>query len=213
MAGAMIGWIAEIRERRSSGSRQHRSPDPPDVRSSGLSDGRSPGRWRRVSALLASSVTPLTVACAVLAVSPDFDNLFHTHRTYTHSLGAAGIVWTLVALVAWRLRLPVLRVASVCAAAYASHVLLDWLGRDDSRAGGLMVLWPLTTVYYRSGLNLFLELSPHPRGGFVRLLLVNTYALAREMLILAPPFVAVWLVRVKTLARLASKVPGRDEAA
>ena len=124
-----------------------------------LTDAPAPRAWRGVSSLVTGLTTPLTVACAVLAVSPDFDNLFHTHRTYSHSLGAAAIVWMLAAVVAWRLRLSVVRVATICAAAYASHVLLDWLGRDDSAAGGLMVLWPMSARYYRSGLNLFLELG------------------------------------------------------
>jgi len=116
MAGAMTAWIAEIRHRRSSVT----PPDPPI----------SPSLFDRVAA----AITPLTITCAVLAISPDFDFFLHSHRTYTHSLGAVGIVWLLVAFAAWRLRLPVVKVATICAAAYASHVLLDWAGRDDSAA-------------------------------------------------------------------------------
>jgi hypothetical protein len=157
-----------------------------------LWDRRSSDRW------LAASLTPLTVTCAVLAVAPDFDTFFHTHRTYSHSLGAVAIVWALAALVGWRLRLPVVKVATICAAAYASHVLLDWLGRDDSAAGGIMALWPITTRGYRSGLNLFLELAPHPRFPLATLLVANAHALAREILILAPPF--AWVMKLR-LAR------------
>ncbi len=183
MAGAMTAWIAEMRAPRPSES----APDG----SSSLVER------------LAGAVTPLTAACAVLAVSPDFDVFFHSHRTYSHSLGAAGVVWLLVALAAWRLRLPVVRTATVCAAAYASHVLLDWLGRDDSFNGGLMVLWPLTTDFYRSGLNLFLEIGGHPRAvmahpaaGFLRLLMQDRNALARELMLLGVPFLLMLKLRL-----------------
>jgi membrane-bound metal-dependent hydrolase YbcI (DUF457 family) len=193
MVGAMVAWIAEMQEPRTPVSQ--------------LATMRSRARqiaglsFQSVSLAVWACLTPLTVACAVLAISPDFDNLFHTHRTYSHSLGAAGIVWLAVALVAWRLHLPVVRTATVCAAAYASHVLLDWLGRDDSAKGGLMALWPLSAHYYRSGANLFLELVPHPRHGFVRLLISNTRALAREVLILGPPFLLALVLRTRSLIR------------
>ncbi len=183
MAGVTTAWLAETWQRRS---------DPPADFNGSLVDA------------VAAAVTPLTVTCAVLAISPDFDVFFHTHRTYSHSLGAAGIVWVVVAIVAWRLRLPVVKVASVCAAAYASHVLLDWLGRDDSAVGGVMALWPLTTDYYRSGLNLFMEIGGHPRAvmrhpavGFLRIVAENREALFREVLVLGPLFLLAMKLRLK----------------
>lgn len=192
MAGAMTAWTAETWLRRSN-------PRP--------ASAATPSLAHR----LASAVTPLTAACAVVAVLPDFDVFFHTHRTYSHSIGAAGIVWLVVALVAWRLRLPVVRIATICAAAYASHVLLDWLGRDDSMNGGLMVLWPFTTDYYRSGLNVFMEIEARPRAivkypgrGLWWMLLLNKEALAREMLVIGPPFLLVlacWLKRWTRFSR------------
>lgn len=184
----MVAWIAEIEGPQPRGAQNARAARP-------AFDDPSP--WRRLSAVIAQLLTPLTVACAFLAISPDFDNLFHTHRTYSHSVGAAGIVWVLVALIAWRLRLPVVRTATICAVAYGSHVLLDWLGRDDSMKGGLMALWPFSGDYYLSGANLFFELVPHPRLGFTRLLLANAQALARELLILAPPFLVVMVLRLR----------------
>ncbi len=188
----MVAWIAELQEGRSVG---------PDAGHAG--GGAGP---QSLSSVISTCLSPLAVTCAALAISPDFDNFFHTHRTYSHSLGAAAIVWVLVALVAWWLRLPVVRTATVCAAAYASHVLLDYLGRDDSVKGGLMVLWPINTQYYRSGANLFLELVPHRRYGFTRLLFANLHALAREILILTPPFVLVLALRTRSLIRRASVV-------
>ncbi len=195
MVGAAAAWISEVRSNDSAA--EANGPRP-----------------RSFFSMVLGSMTPLTIACAVLAVSPDFDNFFHTHRTYSHSFGAAGIVWVLAALVAWRLRLPVVRIATTCAAAYASHVLLDWLGRDDSPHHGLMVWWPLTRDYYRSGLNLFLEfVTPHRHMSLGLLITANAYALGREIAILLPPVVFVWLVRVKAFAALAPQLPRGDETA
>ncbi len=196
MVGAATAWISEISSR--------------DLGADAAPKRR---RWWSLPALALNSLTPLAVACAVLAVSPDFDNFFHTHRTYSHSFGAAAIVWLLAALVAWRLRLPILRVATTCAAAYASHVVLDWLGRDDGPHHGLMVWWPLTREYYRSGLNLFLEFATHPRMHFTLFVTTNAYALAREIAILLPPVLFVWLVRVEAFAGLTSQLPRSDETA
>ncbi len=189
MAGAMTAWIAETIQNRSD-------PQPVPLAGPSLVDR------------LASVVTPLAVTCAVVAVSPDFDVFFHTHRTYSHSLGAAGLVWIVAALVAWRLRLPVVKIATVCAAAYGSHILLDWLGRDDSMNGGLLALWPFSGDFYRSGLNLFLEIEGHPRAivnypgrGLVWMIFLNREALAREVLIVGPPFLVVLGLRLKRWKR------------
>ncbi len=185
MAGAITAWAAEGRRSRAG------APAP---RSSSLLDR------------LADAFSPLTVACAVLAVAPDFDVFFHTHRTYSHSLGAAAIVWGVVAVIAWRLRLPVLRTATVCAAAYASHVLLDWLGRDDR---GLMALWPFSTADYRSGLDLFLEFTviSRRRWGIVSVLLFNVPTLARELLVFGLPF--GWMLGRKLRREAPKGIAGR----
>src|SRR5690349_19086624 len=89
------------------------------------------------------------LAFAVLGALPDIDLLFDAHSTYTHSLGAALIV----ALLAW----PFVRgrLALACGAAYASHVLLDWLGVDTSPPYGITALWPFSSAYFISGLDIF----------------------------------------------------------
>jgi hypothetical protein len=122
---------------------------------------------------------------ATLGALPDIDLLFHVHSTYTHSLGAAllaGLVaWPLAAAGRQRLahaaraepaasspasaamttrsRLPAFMgpaiMALACAAAYASHVLLDWLGTDTSPPYGITALWPFSSAYYYSALDLF----------------------------------------------------------
>lgn len=196
MAGAITAWAAEAWDNRAarhagrtlapSGAR----PEP-DVRTIGRSNART---FPRLFDRLADLLTPLTVACVVLAVAPDFDVFFRTHRTYSHSLGAAAIVWLVVAVIAWRLRLPVVRTASVCAAAYASHVLLDWLGRDTR---GLMALWPLSRRDYRSGLDLFFEFTVLKQRHFDLLPVVatNLRTLAREVLVFGLPF--AWMLKVR----------------
>lgn len=86
---------------------------------------------------------------ATLGALPDLDLLFHVHSTYTHSLGAA----LLVALLAWPLVRP--RLALACGTACASHVLLDWLGVDTSPPFGITALWPFSSRYFSSGLDIF----------------------------------------------------------
>ncbi len=182
MAGAITAWAAEAWENRAANTRESRTPATIDTSRPTL------------LARLVDAVSPLMVACAVLAVAPDFDVFFHTHRTYSHSLGAAAIVWVVVALVAWRLRLPVVRTASVCATAYASHVLLDWLGRDSR---GLMALWPLSTRDCRSGLDLFFEFTGLQRRPLdvIAVLGANLHALVREVLVFGVPF--AWMLKVR----------------
>jgi hypothetical protein len=45
--------------------------------------------------------------------------------------------------------------ALACAAAYGSHLLLDWLGDDRSVPIGIRALWPFTETYYQSSLRWF----------------------------------------------------------
>ena len=78
-----------------------------------------------------------------VACLPDLDLLVGMHSTYTHSIGAAGIVS--VALFAW-LQDP--RIALAGGAAYGSHVLFDWLGHDTAPPLGVMALWPFSTEHY-----------------------------------------------------------------
>jgi membrane-bound metal-dependent hydrolase YbcI (DUF457 family) len=106
---------------------------------------------------------------AALGALPDIDLLFHAHSTYTHSLGAA----LLAALVAWAIAasrpastpdastvrpvrpVPPAVMALACGAAWASHVLLDWLGTDRSPPSGITALWPFSSAYYYSALDIF----------------------------------------------------------
>src|SRR5438105_1806567 len=105
-------------------------------------------------------------ACVIAAVAPDLDILVHTHRMYTHSVGAVIVVGTLAWGVArltprrrssraWR----PLSFSLTIAAAYGTHILLDWLGKDTAPPFGLMAMWPFSSRFYISGANVFMEIS------------------------------------------------------
>jgi len=125
---------------------------------------------------------------AGLGVAPDLDLLAGYHSMYTHSVGAV----IAVAAVSWWLS-GRRRVAAATAAAYGSHVLLDWLGTDYGAPFGIMALWPWSSAFYLSGLEWFMAIRreywlpdfvPH-----------NLTAVARELVFLGPPALLAWLWR------------------
>jgi membrane-bound metal-dependent hydrolase YbcI (DUF457 family) len=151
----------------------------------------------------------LTLTCAVLAAAADLDFLFGAHRTVTHSIAAVAVVTLVAAPLAARARRPVARVAAMCAAAYATHLLLDWLGSDAFPPFGIQGLWPLSHKWYISDAAIFRqtarqELFTAPS------IIKNLEAIVQEIAILGPIVVAVWLVRVKALSGLSSDVTRCD---
>lgn len=171
-----------------------------------------PRSWRTAPASAswrARAGNGLTVVCAALAASPDLDLLFHSHRTYTHSVGATIVVALCAAAVAARLGRPVLRLSAMCTAAYGSHLLLDWMAADYFFPYGIRLLWPFSHAWFISGWDVFHQTERRfltTRGAIWQ----NGIALRREVAILGPIVVALWLVRVKALAGLATELPGRD---
>jgi membrane-bound metal-dependent hydrolase YbcI (DUF457 family) len=151
----------------------------------------------------------LTLACAALAMAPDLDLLMPGHRTLTHSVGATLGVALLAAAMAVSTGRPVLRLTLMCASAYASHLLLDWVGADHSPPYGLRALWPFTDAYYISGLDIFRD-TARRHITTPSVMAQNLLAVAQEIAILAPIALALWLVRVKTFARLAPEMSGSD---
>ena len=125
------------------------------------------------------------------AIAPDLDLLFGTHSTYTHSIGAVLIVFALTMAVAgvrqWRIALGV-------AAAWGSHILLDWVGSDTSPPIGIMALWPFDSGYYQSSLSIFDAIS---RRYWLpdQFVIGNLRATLKEILILGPPFVGTLVLR------------------
>jgi inner membrane protein len=173
-------------------------------------------RWRlapRSASWFARAGDGLTLACAALAAAPDLDLPFgRFHRTATHSLVSVAIVAAGAFLVALRLRLPARRVAVMCAAAWGTHLLLDWLSADHSIPQGIQLLWPFDDRWFISGWDVFSG-SERRRLFSAPTMKRNLLALAREIAILAPVVIALWSVRVKALARLASQLPGGDHPA
>ena len=151
----------------------------------------------------------LTLLCAGLAAAPDLDLAFAAHRTMTHSFVAVAFVGLLAAAVAANGRRPVTRIALMCAAAYGSHLLLDWLGTDNYPPRGIQLMWPFSREWYISDLDVFRQtarLRIFTHGP----MMTNLRAVLQEIAILGPIVAALWLVRVKALAGLAPQVTGRD---
>src|SRR5688572_16957687 len=135
----------------------------------------------------------LLTAAAAAAISPDLDLLIGLHRGCTPSLGAVF----LVGVTSWlafrgRVQSP-FRAALVLTAAYGSHLVLDWMGKDSSSPPGLTIMWPFAATYYVSGWNLFDEISrrywlPH------EFIVGNLQALAWELMVLVPVLSIAWVI-------------------
>ena len=123
---------------------------------------------------------------AALGVAPDLDLLVHAHRTVTHSVGAACAAG-LAAFAATRRP----RWGVAAAAAWGSHILLDWLGTDTRPPAGLMALWPFSRRYVESAWHLFPAVSR--RYWLPEFWFYNLKALAVEVFVMAP---IAWLAIV-----------------
>jgi membrane-bound metal-dependent hydrolase YbcI (DUF457 family) len=141
-------------------------------------------RFERMRLALAS---PLVLAGAVAGVLPDVDFLLGRHNMETHSLGAAAAA----GVVAWIWRRGQARLAFTIGLAWASHVLFDWLGSDDTPPLGVMALWPVTSAFYFAHAYVFEAISRrYWLDGF---LAHNLWAVTTEVLMLGPALaVAAW---------------------
>ena len=146
---------------------------------------RLPPRWRRPRDLerFLARMGPwrCLAGTACLAVIPDVDLLLGIHSGATHSVGALLIAAAVAG--AWG-RTAGPQVALAAAAAYGSHILLDWLGTDPSAPRGVMALWPLSREFHLSDANLFLRVCRE--YWLADCWWHNVRALAREVLILGP---------------------------
>ena len=136
----------------------------------------------------------LTIACVAAAVGPDVDILFRSHRTYGHSIGAACVAGVIAGLIARRRGHRPFAIGVTIAVAYGTHLLLDWLGKDTALPYGLMGLWPFSSRFYISGVNLFPEVSRRywkPEEFIVG----NFKTVGWESLVLAPVVALAWWMR------------------
>jgi membrane-bound metal-dependent hydrolase YbcI (DUF457 family) len=116
---------------------------------------------------------------AAAGVAADLDLLVGAHSGPTHSVGAAVIVGCFMYVARARPRF-----ALAIGAAYASHILLDWLGSDSAPPIGIMALWPLSREYYESTLHIFFAVSR--RYWLPDFWALNLRAVAHEVLVLVP---------------------------
>jgi hypothetical protein len=146
-------------------------------------------------------------------MAPDLDLLApFQHRTATHSVAAVALVLIVAIGVTGKVTGRIVWTAVIAVtAACGSHLLLDWLAEDSTLPRGLQILWPFSAQWFISDADLFRGTAR--RNVFtLNSMRINALAIAQEIAILGPIAAGVWLVRVKTLARLAAQVPGRHHA-
>ncbi len=149
-----------------------------------------------VAGLWNGSPRPKPAHVAVLvfcATAPDLDLLLrfvdgvNHHRAASHSLAAAVIVGVLGAVLrrsGWDLP-----GGLSMAVAWASHVVLDYFGRDNSPPIGLMALWPFSSAFFASPVSVFYDV---PRSFSVAAIRHNVVAVLLELAILAPVAALCW---------------------
>lgn len=74
-------------------------------------------------------------------------------------------------------------VVLLCAAAHASHLLLDWLGGDRSQPAGIQLLWPWSDRWFISGWDIFPQVERR-RILSAASVAVNLNALVWELLLM-----------------------------
>ena len=160
------------------------------------------------------------LAVFMIASLPDIDFLpgyfAGDPRTFhwgpTHSLFAAVVVGVIAAWIARRRGIAFAGAFALASLVYASHLLLDmFMGPGPRPITGLQILWPFSHEWFISGIDFFrqtarYELFTPP------IIKKNFLAIVQELAILGPVVLALWLVRVKALAGLASEVARRDHA-
>lgn len=160
----------------------------------------------------------VTLSSVALAVVPDADLIYTPiHRTVTHSVSATISVTILAIAVTGKVtRLSTLRraqgsvawgVVLMCAAAHASHILLDWLGADPSLPSGIQALWPFSYRWFISGWELFPGVERRQMLSAASIV-TNLNAVAWEVALMGPIVLALGWLRAKRARRA-----GRTETA
>jgi membrane-bound metal-dependent hydrolase YbcI (DUF457 family) len=138
----------------------------------------------------------------VLGVAADLDLFVGAHSRYSHSIGAVAVIGLAVFLGRGFYRLdetsdPAPAASSLLAlasaAAYGSHILLDWLGSDTSPPIGIMALWPFSDAFYESSRHWFMAISR--RYWLPGFWTHNLKAIAWEVALLSPLVGLVWWIR------------------
>jgi membrane-bound metal-dependent hydrolase YbcI (DUF457 family) len=136
------------------------------------------------------------VILAGLAALPDLDLLYPPiHRAFTHSAGAVILI-TIVgaAVTGWVTRRRAIGFGALCGAAWASHLLLDWLGVDPNPPFGIKAWWPFSGQWFIAARQIFP--GTERRHLFTAAALAtNLYAVAIETVMLAPIVLGLWWLR------------------
>ncbi len=125
-------------------------------------------------------------------MAADLDFLVGAHRTYSHTLGVSILI-LLAGMAMTPSSGPRVLTGLACGAAYASHLLLDWLGSDTSVPIGIMALWPFSSEFYQSPVTLFL--ATERRYWLPQFWSVNLTAMIREIGILMPIAAVIYWIR------------------
>ena len=134
---------------------------------------------------------PAISLLAVLGMCADLDFVVGVHRSATHSIGATVVAGLAMAMTVSTARL---RMGLVGAAAYGSHVLLDWLGTDPGAPFGVMLLWPFSNEFYVADPSLLMRVCRE--WWRMECWIHNVQSVAWELIILLPlATVAVALAR------------------
>jgi len=92
------------------------------------------------------------------------------HRGFSHTLLAAVLFGIATgAFVSWRGRERFMPAALALGAAYASHILIDWMTTDTRPPVGGQFLWPFSDAYTIAPVTIFSEiyLDGRTRSGFL----------------------------------------------
>jgi hypothetical protein len=85
------------------------------------------------------------------------------------------------------------RLAIAVTLSWASHVLFDWLGSDDTPPLGVMALWPINSKFYFADAHVFEAISR--RYWLDNFIPHNSWAVTKELLILGPIAAVLFALR------------------
>jgi inner membrane protein len=149
------------------------------------------GLFRRRAVSMPPSHLGALVFCAV---APDLDLVLrfvdgiNHHRGATHSIAAAGLAG-ITAIALGPLGPGRLPGGLAVAAAWFSHVVLDFLGVDTSPPSGEMALWPFSESFFVSPVAVFYDVR---RAFSTSAIQHNIIAGVAELLVMVPIAMLAW---------------------
>jgi inner membrane protein len=123
------------------------------------------------------------------------------HHQASHSLVAAVLFGVLVGVIARLKGLSGKTLGLSASLIYASHLLGDYLARDDAPPYGIPLFWPVSGEYFISPVALFTDIHHgEPEGGVMSMLLDlfsshNLWAMMTELLIVGPVLAVALMIR------------------